>query len=756
MVVKNTPMKRGALWLVVGAVICGSPTWAQDDGSAAERDTAVEPPDRTEAPSSAAGERDESSVMFPETLVTERRKEDGWLTGTIDRLRRIDPITGITRQQFEDRPDTRRLGDVINRLPSVFMGGPPGENKDIRLRGLDKEFTRFELDGVQLPGGGEKREFQVNRIAPFAVGEVSILRNSTPEFESDGIAGRVTADLRDVPAIGDPFRFDLLGSVGGVDSFDAEHRRVSLGLGVRPAERFGANLFFDAQRNPLKKDKVKRKFKADGSLKELEIEDEEKPTESYNLLADLVLFYESGEIHLKPTFFYLDEDKDKEKTKIKDNGDVELELEDEEKIQDTHGVALEHEHRFGSGWKLWSQVDYFSTGERKSKNKLKFKNGTFDKREVEDEDKEDEFWQGRAKVTVPVELLLPQTLKAGVHVRLRDRFRSKEKIELKPGDPPKDKTGPKDNYDLEETYVAFFIQDEFRVGERLSVLPGVRVENVELDSRSGDGTERTETFLDINPSLHARYALSDQWSIQGAVSRKVNRPKFDEIAPFTEEKGDRFVEGNPNLDPARSWGVDIGTTYETEDLLFGINFFHKKVRGVIEESDTGVDRGGKDVFRVENVGDGWTRGLELEQRVHLGMFDQRLTGLEIWANESLFDSELEDQAGRVRQFNEQPDWLANFGVDYTYEPTGTTLTVAMKYIDELKKFKKEGEREIEDGRFTLDVGFRQRLAENVQLTFDAINLLDTKKEKVKFKGGEVEREEESTGRLFVLGIEATF
>lgn len=224
-----------------------------------------------------------------------------------------------------------------------------------------------------------------------------------------------------------------------------------------------------------------------------------------------------------------------------------------------------------------------------------------------------------------------------------------------------------------------------------------------------------------------------------------------------DEKGDRFVEGNPDLDPARSWNFDIGVEFATPELFLAINLFRKDIDGVIEEVDTGVDRSGKDVFLVDNVGDGYLQGIELEQRTQLGeLIHPSLTGLSIWANESFFNSELEDQLGRKRPFNEQPDFIANFGLDYTFAPTNTTFTAAAKFRDELMKFGAIGESEVEQAIWSLDLGVRQKIGNNATLVFEVINVTDAQKEITKFKGSDIEREVESTGRLFFVGIEATF
>src|SRR5690606_24267355 len=47
--------------------------------------------------------------------------------------------------------------------------------------------------------GGEKRELQLNRIPADLIQEVRVLRNPAPEFESDGMAGRLDFRFRPIP-----------------------------------------------------------------------------------------------------------------------------------------------------------------------------------------------------------------------------------------------------------------------------------------------------------------------------------------------------------------------------------------------------------------------------------------------------------------------------------------------------------------------------------------------------------------------------
>lgn len=677
----------------------------------------------------------------------------------VEALRPIDPSGGgmaihteLDRAEIDRQPTARRLGDVIERMPGVFMGGPPNENKDIRLRGLDKEFTRFELDGAQLPGGGEKREFQVNRLSPFSVGTLRIVRNPTARYESDGIAGRVQAESRAIP---DTPITQLRVFGGSNDEHDGEAYGLNLFHGQRFGETFGANVFLDLDRQPLHKEKRTETFAADGELTEREHEFENKPTRLRNLMLDLAWFYDEGSIHLRPLYNRLEEDKTKTKTKEKlAKNETELEKEDEDKTQTTRGAQLQHEHRFDNAMTLTTGLQYYETLEDKEKDKTKFKvsGGTaqLDKTEREQEDKQDDILQFDTGLIIPVAGTVAQTLETGIRLRERNRFRTKDKVEIKPDSSTQDKTEAKDNYDLQERYYAAYVQDDIVLSERLVLTPGVRAEHVEREAQSGDGSRESRSFTDINPHLHLHFRATPHLTAFAAVSRTVNRPKFDELAPFVQEKGDRFTLGNPALEPAHSINSDLGVRWSHDGRSLAATAFHKRIEGVIEEVDTGEQRDDKDLFRVDNVGNGHLEGLELEAR-----WDGMLPGLNAWGNISFIDSELTTADGVTRPFKEQPERLGALGFDYTLAATGTTFTVAGNYVGSLSKIEAD-KNEHEESRWSVDAGLRHPLADNLTLTVDALNLTDSEKRKVKLEDDKRTLERETTGPVYLVGLEARF
>ncbi|WP_347331034.1 TonB-dependent receptor plug domain-containing protein [Marinimicrobium locisalis] len=659
-----------------------------------------------------------------------------------DRHERAFSSTGLGREVIEQVPD-RRLGGTLQRLPGVTMGGAPGERKDVRLRAIDKRYTRTEFGGVQLTDGGEKREFQIWRFPAFLAGEVEVVRNPTAEVEADGLAGRVRVDFREIPK---QRTIDASVATGTATDQDfGDQRSVQLGYGER-FDDFGMQLGLSRVADPLVK--VKDKLKGN----ERETEDEFKDATFTDAFADFAWYGDGQTLHLRPLLLNLDEEKDKEKRKFKNGSLDKIEKEVEDELKRTRALIVDHDWRMNGGKRLESQFAWSDTDEDKQKLKSVFKaDGSFDKTETETEDKQDETFEIKSALTLPFSIGIDHELKFGGAARVRDRFKDKTKRENK-GGTIKDKTEDKDNYQLnEQRYLAVFVQDRLHVNDRFSLTPGLRYERVERETESGDGTRGDATLSDVLPSLHATYLLNEAVTLRASASRVINRPKFDELAPFSEEKDGDLVQGNPELEPSRAWAFDLGGEYTTGPLFLGINFYHREVEDLIEQVNTGVQIGGLDQFRFENVGDGHFQGVELEQRVKLGSLGLP-GGFELRANQTFADSQVFDEfTGRTRQFNESANVVTNLGLYYDHAPSGTRISINGHYVGEERKTEGNKDERI-DPEFSLDQYAETGLTRSMSLFFAGENLTNT--ERFKDKNGEIETE--TTGRVFLVGVKGSF
>ncbi len=678
-------------------------------------------------------------------------------------VRLADPVpqTGVRREEFIIR-NNRRTADVVQRLPGVVVGGPVGENRDIELRGLEKGFTRVQVDGVQLPGPGDKREFSLHQLPSFLVESVRVIRNPTAEFESDGVAGRVDIRTRAIPK---ELTFSGRAGYGGQTGIDGSLLNGSVAFGHRPTSWFGIMASADYLEQPINRSRSRMFTPLTAGKGETNLETTTQRMPS--MTVDLGFFYRSGEFHLKPMVLNVEEDKPGLKTFTDATKST---VQDEERQEQTgtsrsqtKGLGFAHTHAFGGGVVWDSRGGYYAGSLTNETDILKFKETAsafgFDKREFQNEHRADSTWNALTNLTIPLTLGVRQTVKVGASLRLRDRDVGLLKHEIGNNGAFRITSLPGDRYQFKENYVAAYVQDEFWLTDRLSIVPGLRFEHVFQDATGGDGTQVHRSISDFNPSLPLLYRLRDDLTLRFAVSRTLNRPDFNQMTPIELIRGPRIIRGNPRLNPARSWNVDVGGEFVSAHYFLGINLFYKRITQIVEEVDTGIDRDGRDLLEAQNVGNGWARGVELEQRFSLAFTGVPvLQTTSLWANQTFLESSLQSASGMKRRFNKQPEYILNAGLDYRYAPFGTIITIAWRYFPFVKEIQSNDAFKVTNPVSIVDVSIRQALYKNFSLFVEAGNLTnETKLEReINAAGNFFSTNRQQSGRTFLLGAEWYF
>jgi outer membrane receptor protein involved in Fe transport len=683
------------------------------------------------------------------------------------RLVSSEPFAGVTREEFGRRAN-RRAGDIVARLPGVFMGGPPGENKDARLRGLDKEFTRTQVDGLQLPDGGEKRELQLNRVPSDLVQEVRVLRNPSPEYESDGLAGRLDFRFRPLPREGSVG--EARAALGRRNRADGTRSTVGLLYGTRLTPDFGSLISYTQLQDPTYKLKDETDRLSSGAPSKTASENELVRNRNRDLFADFAWYYPQGEIHLKP--LRLDTREDKTKTRTSRDfakttaTDETRETEHERKTKLGEGASLLHVHHWGESGTApaldtrlsWQRVTETKPGKFTEAFKETAAGFVLDKRTVENEDKADRTVAADTKLTLPLGAQHSHLAKTGLAFRHRDRFRDKTKTEAKtPALLPLDVTSPKDTYFIDETYYAVFAQDAWTLHPDVTALIGARFEHVAFTSRTRTQAEVEAGFDDLNPNAQLSWRLRPDTNLKFAVSRALNRPKFDELSPYEQDDGKKITLGNPRLQPARAWKFDLGVDHARRDVFLGANLFYNQIDGLIESLETGELRGAKPVVQIQNVGDGWVYGAELEQR--LGFRWTRLkplAGLTLWANQTWLRSEVTAAAtGLKKPFNGQPRFLANLGFDY--ELGRVYLTASARYAGPRPPDETSADLKEQKAEYPVDAALHLRLVAGLSLFIEANNLTDEDRvETTRRANGTTFVKTERTGRAWFAGARCQF
>ncbi len=655
------------------------------------------------------------------------------------------PGDTFDRNQLDRLPSGSNVQDFVKRLPGVVTGGAPGEDKDARVLGLDKEYTRTSIDGVVLPDGGEKREFNLDRIPAALVDSVEVIRGRRADMEADGLAGQIEIKLKEIPEVPEW----QVQSAAGASSDDMFIYDTAISGGGMYSETFGAQGGLTSARNS--NSKLKGKYAANGSLSETE--NETKRIETYGALGDFLWQNDANAFHLKPLFLELDEEKDKYKGKYKADGSLSgSETEWEDKAKRTYGATASWRHDFVdlNGASIEVIGGHYSTTETKDKTKSVFNAAGVEdasKFETETEDKLDRITFGQVDFLLPTEIGgLQNNWKTGLMIRGRDR--TKDKFKTKAGVPQANEA--KDVYAIDELVWAGYVLDEIDFSNGMIITPGVRFESSTLASSAQDGTSGHGETFDILPSLPIHYQMTENWSVDASVARLVNRPKFDMIIP---QNSDTLL-GNPDLDPEHAWAFDASVTYQTDDVQLSLGVFHRKVEDLMETVDTGLVNGdGDTVYQYRNVGDGWTNGIILSQRISLAAVDAPvLNGFSVYSTQTFARSEVTLSDGTRRGFKEQPPFFADIALEWTDPAERFSASAGLGYTAKVETAGDDG-AESRDAELGLDLALNYKINPSYQLYALAKNVTGT--DRVKRKGdGTVEIEEGV--KSYLAGIRAKF
>jgi len=661
----------------------------------------------------------------------------------------------VTREdivQFRDR----RAGDILKRMPGLFMGGPPGENRDVRLRGLDKEYNQILINGERISGGGEKREFELDRIPADMIERIEIIKNPSAEYGSDAVAGVINIVLRGAP---NKFSFDgMIGAGGPTDGRQSDKylgdQNAVFNMGNSSGKvgwRFGGSFFRNLR--TTEKDKLKVN-------KDREVDNEYVPTESLDTFGEMVWTpTQSDKFRLTPFLLYREEDKGRTKDTFGANGAVKAaENEREFKVMREPRITAAWDHRFADG----AVVELNSTVNLHEEEKLKTLDtgtkpgGTFTptKRTVEKEIKRDTETIVNFNYRQPFALFDMRNLfTTGTKIRLKDRTKDKSKLDttLATG-VTANTTGAKDNYGVDERNFGLFASDELALTDRLTLTTGVRAELIDgelTDKRTGK-TDSTPLTTDLTPSAHLVYRLFDQTNIRASFAQTVRRPQFDQLIPSLEETATQFKLGNPNLRPEKANNYELQVEQFWPNGILSAGTYYRTLRDKQEEVIIGRS-GAKDIVQFSNVGKGSLWGAEFEAMRQLDFLPyQWMRYFRLRANYTwTISSKVTDPDQRfARRFKDTPTHMINVILEYLHPDTGIGFNVGMNQISERIDPKTDGTTKIEDTLRTVDVSVTKTLGKNFSLFFDARNV--TFAESRKTDKGEFERTSLPTRFFFGL------
>ena len=119
---------------------------------------------------------------------------------------------------------------------------------------------------------------------------------------------------------------------------------------------------------------------------------------------------------------------------------------------------------------------------------------------------------------------------------------------------------------------------------KFSIQGGLRLEQTRISTElteSGDGSD--QNYLNLFPSVFMNYEFSERNSIQVSYSRRLSRPRFRNILPFSNFRDSRNIfTGNPNLNPVFSDSYELSYLRLWETGSVSTSVYHRYRTGVVE------------------------------------------------------------------------------------------------------------------------------------------------------------------------------
>ncbi|ELR70061.1 TonB-dependent receptor, putative [Fulvivirga imtechensis AK7] len=137
------------------------------------------------------------------------------------------------------------------------------------------------------------------------------------------------------------------------------------------------------------------------------------------------------------------------------------------------------------------------------------------------------------------------------------------------------------NYD-ENIYAAYAIVGN-KIG-KFSYQVGLRTEVTDITTELvQDNLKNDKNYIGFFPSAHITYRLKGQNSLQASYSRRLDRPGFWSLNPFSSFTDQRNIRvGNPDLDPEYTNSYEVGYLKNWSTASLFTSVYYRHTTGVID------------------------------------------------------------------------------------------------------------------------------------------------------------------------------
>jgi len=245
-------------------------------------------------------------------------------------------------------------------------------------------------------------------------------------------------------------------------------------------------------------------------------------------------------------------------------------------------------------------------------------------------------------------------------------------------------------YTAHERIAAGYVQGRLLLDQKWEIIGGVRAEHTYQDWLTPmpitfPGKEGTKTYLDILPSINAKYRVRPNDNLRADYFKSINRPSLFEIVPYNIQ-GDTYNEaGNPYLKRAIIDNIDLRYEKYTKTLdQISLGVFYKHIINPIEQlwhKDSVASSA--NVIGPYNSNSASNFGVELALTKYWGRFG--ISGNYTYTNSKITTTKLYAGANGINNVNQtrplqgQAPHIANLSLLYKDVGHGLNLQLAMAY-----------------------------------------------------------------------------
>ncbi len=594
----------------------------------------------------------------------------------------------IGREQIEQFGDSN-VSEVLRRLPGITLGGAPGRGGPPRMRGLGAGYTQILIDGQRTPPG-----FSIDSLTPEQVERIEILRAPTAETGARAIGGTINIITRE----GFVRRLNDLRLGLGL-----ENGRASPGLSWtynNSNDRWIYNL-------SLSSFFANRQERDAAETRDVSTDDEQvirsQRSETFsvnhryglNLTARLQQRGGMGETFLLiPSIFHAQGDNKRSFSLKQLSGSPDPVASPFYDVGQSEGrsdftvgrLNATLRRNLGAGTRLELNGASSAWVNRSDNARQEFnRDGRLLRTAQEDSQIEEQSLTFSSKLSKVLDN--DHSLVAGLE--WAPTWREESKRQTQDGLPILTEFG--DNLKASSQRLAAYAQDEWAVSPNWAAHAGLRWEAIRTKGEASAGITPENQSSVWTPLFHTvwkpdekardqvRLSLTRSYkspTLASLIARPGVDPRYPVSGANTVVNPDRA--GNPNLRPELATGVDLAfESYLREGGSVSINLFHREIqdymRNVISLETVSYSPAQRWVSRMQNVGEAYTQGIELEAKFRLDQIWSGAPRTEIRSNLSRFNSEVKSVLGPNNRLDEQPRLTGNIGLDHRFRQTPLRL-----------------------------------------------------------------------------------